>query len=149
MYESCAEKYKATPQQLELLRATLKERQIELFQRAVNATEKVHGKPGAYVSVIAALAEEGMRESLKKFLVVRNELLLISYKYIIIFKQNLPPVIKKETMQKRYDRWVEERKLEPLKTLANVLQKLPKEILDLAYIQLSIMRIYSKIFVVF
>lgn len=72
MYESCAKKYKATPQQLELLRATLRERQAELFERAVNATEEVHGKPGAYLAVIAALAEEGMRESLKQFLVVRN-----------------------------------------------------------------------------
>lgn len=72
MYESCTRKYKATPQQLELLRATLKERQAELFERAVNATEQVHGKSGAFQAVIAALAEEKMRESLKQFLVVRK-----------------------------------------------------------------------------
>lgn len=72
MYENCSKKYKATPQQLELLRTTLKQRQAELFHRVVNATEEVHGKSGAYLAVIAALAEEGMRESLKQFLVVEN-----------------------------------------------------------------------------
>lgn len=69
-YENCTNKYKATPQQLTLLRATLKQREAKLFERVVNATQVVHGKPGAYIAVISALAEEGMKDSLKQFLVV-------------------------------------------------------------------------------
>lgn len=84
VYESCAKKYKATPQQLELLCRTLKNQQAELFERVVNATQVVHGKPGAYVAVIAALAEEGMRESLKQFLVVKRIILFALYNDFVV-----------------------------------------------------------------
>lgn len=47
-------------------------------------------------------------------------------------------------MRKRYDRWVEERKLDALTTVASVLQKLSLAVLDLPYLHLSIMKVYSK-----
>lgn len=71
VFVDCANKHKATPFQLELLRTILRENQIELFEKAVHATQSVHGKSGAVVAVISALAEEGMQESLKKFLTVK------------------------------------------------------------------------------
>lgn len=49
-------------------------------------------------------------------------------------------------MRSRYDRWVVERKLFPLQTLAAVLRKLSIENMDLPYIYLSIMRLHSKMF---
>lgn len=47
-------------------------------------------------------------------------------------------------MHKRYDRWVHEKKIVPLKTMAAALQKLPIENMDLPYVYLSIMRVYSE-----
>lgn len=72
VFVDCANKHKATPFQLELLRTILREHQAELFEKVVDATQIVHGKLGATVAVVSALAEEGMQESLKKFLTVRH-----------------------------------------------------------------------------
>lgn len=57
--------------------------------------------------------------------------------------QNSPSLPSKEFFRKRYDRWIEERKMVPLVTIGAVLRKLQVENLDLPYVHLSIMRIYS------
>lgn len=71
VYVDCTKNYKSTPLQLELLCSLLKVRNVDLFERAVAATQTVHGKRGASAAVVFALAEEGMTDGLKKFLTVR------------------------------------------------------------------------------
>lgn len=49
-------------------------------------------------------------------------------------------------VHKRCDRWVTEKKLVALKTLASVLLKVPVDAADLPYVYLSIMRLHSMFF---
>lgn len=57
-------------------------------------------------------------------------------------------MVKNAVIHNRCDRWVSQKKLLPLTTLADVLKKLSVNILDLPYIQLSIMKVHSMLFLV-
>lgn len=69
-YVNYCKEYKCTPLKVELLRALLEAKENELFEMAVKATESVYGTASTNLSVIAALAEQGMEKSLRSFLLV-------------------------------------------------------------------------------
>lgn len=78
-YISYCKQYKCTPLKVELLRTLLKAKETELFQEAVNGTESVYGIPSTNLSIIAALAEEGMEKPLRNFLLVSSSTIFHVY----------------------------------------------------------------------
>ncbi|KAJ8921642.1 hypothetical protein NQ315_010551 [Exocentrus adspersus] len=124
IYLNCAKEYKCTPLQLELVKAILKVENEKLLQLVIDATESVHGKVPAQVVLIAALAENGQLKELQKLL-MKNAVNI------------------KGELQKRCERWVQEGKVDALKTLANVCERFSKEVFDVNYLYSCITRIYS------
>ncbi|KAL1506448.1 hypothetical protein ABEB36_005813 [Hypothenemus hampei] len=119
-----AEKHKCTPLQFEIFRAILKEQNSILLEKALRATEKVHGVGPAQVGLIAVLAENGQETALRN--VISN---------IKVPIQNL--------LQNRCKRWVKEGKCEPLKCLAKVCSSLRSKIVNLDFVYKCILELYD------
>lgn len=67
-------KHKCTPLQFEVLSAVAERQDADQLQRVVKATEAVHGAAQTQVGLIAALAENGQGNALRKTLIVRNKI---------------------------------------------------------------------------
>lgn len=69
-FSDYAKKYRCTPLKVELLRALLKANKNELFDKVVQVDQNLHGSLASSISIIAALAEEGLVRALHNYFVV-------------------------------------------------------------------------------
>ncbi|XP_050312939.1 leucine-rich PPR motif-containing protein, mitochondrial [Anthonomus grandis grandis] len=123
-YVELAKKYKCTPLQLEVFRQVINLENGEQLEQVLNATIEVHGVPAAHVGLIAALAENGQENALRKF--------LANIKHPIA-----------GLLQNRCKRWVQEHKVEPLICLAKAFYRLPREIFDVGFIYNCIFDVFD------
>lgn len=69
-YVNCAEVYRCTPLQLEILNRIVKNSREDLLEMVVEASSKIHGSESTQLHLIAALAENGMHKPIYKLLMV-------------------------------------------------------------------------------
>lgn len=73
-----AKGYKCTPLSVELLRVLIVEKEHTMVDEVVQMIEQVHGTPAASLSVITALAEEGLVNGLMNYFMVGFIIKLVS-----------------------------------------------------------------------
>ncbi|KAG5894067.1 hypothetical protein JTB14_003926 [Gonioctena quinquepunctata] len=123
-YIDLSKRYRCTPLQLEVIRELVKMENEPSLQAVLNATSAVHGPVSTQVALITALAEIGQEKALRKILsTVRMPL--------------------RSTLEKRCERWIMEKKVAALQTLADCCDRLPKEVIDVNFIYNCIMKIHN------
>lgn len=70
LYIECTKKYKCTPLQVEMLKQCIQNQRMDLFQIILDASSQVHGIVKTKITVIGTLAECGLKNALRKFLMV-------------------------------------------------------------------------------
>ncbi|XP_023011712.2 leucine-rich PPR motif-containing protein, mitochondrial isoform X1 [Leptinotarsa decemlineata] len=123
-YIFLSRKHKCTPLQLEVIKEIGKTENETLLQKVLDATAAVHGYDSTQAVLITAFAENGQKKALNKVLTAQR----CSFQ---------------KALEKRCERWVQERKLEALLTLASCTERLSKEVIDINFIFRCIMKIHS------
>ncbi|CAG9769248.1 unnamed protein product [Ceutorhynchus assimilis] len=124
-YIELSEKHKCTPLQVELLRAVARTENSLQLEKVLRATEAVHGTVVSQSGLFAALAENGQENALRKTLLINSSVQF----------QGL--------LHKRCERWVDQRNIVPLISLANACSRLPTTFINFDLLYKCIFDVYD------